>query len=323
MDSETALTPAGFTELQQEHFESRVKVYPARSFNPSSLGHPCTRYLTWRFTKWQQQKRYSWTLQSIFDMGNELEPAIRHRLEALSFTITEIDRPTEYLVHGAKLSGRLDGKITAWKGTKYPMPLVLEGKTMAPYSWDSINSIKDIQEHRRHYIRSYFVQGQCYLFLENLPRGLFALYNKTTGLLKLIPFELDYSFTESILARIEEIHPMVLSGEDPPPIPYDEDICGQCAFSHLCYPPRDYGAGTQLIEDGELLEMLEERATVADKRARYEELDKAIKGKAKQALGKDGMGMCGPWEVSTKTSPRKAYEVKASEATTVTLRRIE
>ena len=324
-DPEYVITAEGFHSAYLDVLRSEIKTWPARSWTPSNLGHPCDRFLVWRWTRWNEGLKHDPIKQAIFREGNIHAPDVYQRLEKMGFGIQrEGEKTTQWEPKkGVIISGRIDGKILSFRDVKYDPSIILEIKTTSPYTFDALNTIQDVREHRAFYVRGYYDQDQLYCVLENRPRGIMVFKNKQTGMLKAIPFEIDYDRGEWLIARAERLAPMVREKIDPPPIPFDDFICGDCTFKGLCYPPVVGGEGAKLIEDGELLEMLEERATVADKRARYEELDKAVKSKAKQALGKDGMGMCGPWEVSTKTSPRKAYEVKASEATTVTLRRIE
>lgn len=324
-DPEYVITPEGFHSAYLEVLRSEIKTWPSRSWTPSSLGHPCDRFLVWRWTRWDQGIKHDPIKQAIFREGNIHQPDVYERLEKMGFKLTREDEKTTQWEprKGVVISGRIDGKILGFRDTKYDPSLILEIKTTSPYTFDALNTIQDVREHRAFYVRGYYDQDQLYCVLENRPRGIMIFKNKQTGMLKAIPFEIDYDRGEWLIARAERLAPMVREKIDPPPIPFDDFICGDCTFKGLCYPPVVGGEGAKLIEDADLLEMLEERAKVADPRARYEDLDKAVKAKAKQALGKDGLGMCGPWEVSTKTSPRKAYEVKASESTTVTLRRIE
>jgi hypothetical protein len=319
LDAETAATPDGFAQLLKRQLEEEITVYPARAWYPSSIGHPCDRYLVFNFTRWQDKKRHDYVLQAIFGEGNLHQPAIYQRLERMGFEIVrESDRPTQYKpAPGVVISGRPDGRVLGWRdpktgsGGRYAMPRILEIKTTQSYQFDRLNTIDDILGADQHYIRGYADQGYTYSFLENLPQGLIALKNKATGMLKVIPYELDFDRAEWLLQRVERLQPMVDKVIDPPPMPYDKDVCGRCAFLHLCYPPKDFGAGAQVLEDSQLVEDLAKREVLQPTKKEFEDVDKAIKAKLKQLGLKTGATvMCGPFIIEVSERAVKSYTTK-------------
>jgi hypothetical protein len=282
VDGETAVTTEGFDRVLHTVLDAEIEVFPARSFYPSSLGHPCDRNIVWRFNRWKEQDRHDPVLQSIFDQGNDYQPLIYQRLEEMGFEIVrESDRPTQYRTHGAVISGRPDGRIVSFRGYRYKPSLILEAKSMSGYQWDKTLTLEDLRHSSSHWTRSYYAQGQLYAFLENVPRGAFALYSKATGMMRLIPFELDYAFAESLLKRVEKLQPMIEQGVDPEPLPYDQSICGSCGFRRQCYPPKSFGEGASVITDPLLLEDLVERERLKDAAAEYKALDESIKDRLK------------------------------------------
>jgi hypothetical protein len=325
IDAERALTPEGFTDLFRRQLETEIQIYPARAWYPSQLGHPCDRYLVWRFTKWQDQRKHDWILQAIFDEGRLHQPSVYHRLEQLGFDVVrESDRPTQYPVGRAVISGRLDGKIRGFKTERFRPPRVLEIKSMAAYQFDRISSIADILASDHYYVREYADQGYIYSFLENLPQGVIALKNKATGVVKMIPFELDFGRAEELLQRVERLQPMVDKAIDPEPIPYDSAICGRCPFLHLCYPPKDFGAGAGVIDDAMLIEDLVARERVKPARDQYEDLDKSIKARLKRLGMKAGaQAVAGPFLVQVAERSVKEYTVKARVDTIFEIERLE
>ena len=310
VDAEAAVTPAGFDTLQRAMLDRRVSIYPARAFYPSTIGHPCDRLIVWKFIRWDEQAKHDAVLQSIFDQGRQQQPFIYQRLEELGFEIIrESDRPTQYKVKGGVISGRPDGKVIGFRGYRYKPPLVLEAKWMSDYQWQRIATAEDLRHAPSVWTRGYYTQGQTYAFLENLPRGLFALANKTTGMVKLVPFELDFGYAEDLLRRLERLAPMIQQGVDPEPIPYDANICGGCGFRALCYPPRTFGEGASVLEDAALMEALEERERLQEDKARYEQLDKLVKARFKDEGVK--FALVGPFVVEGKPVEKKAYTVPA------------
>lgn len=315
------LTPQGFAEALREQLESEIQVYPARAWYPSSLGHPCDRAAVWRFTRWDQQERHSATLQSIFDQGKAYQPLIYARLEAMGFeVIRESDRPREWrLRNGARISGRIDGKLLGFRGHRYPRPLLLEAKTMAGHQYDRTETLDDLRNSSSAWTRAYYAQGMVYCLLEELEAGVFVIYSKATGLLKLLPFELDYGFVEAIISRPERLQPMIHAGEDPEPIPYDGKVCGGCGFRGLCYPPRSFGEGASVIDDPDLVEMIELREKLRPASHEFDELDRAVKSRLKH----EGIAsaVCGPFVIEGQKVQRKAYSVQAGEYVRYDIRR--
>jgi hypothetical protein len=320
-DPERAVTSEGFDELLRAQLESEITIYPARTFYPSSIGHPCDRYIVWTFTKWEQRERYSAELQSIFDEGRLHQPSIYKRLEQLGFdVVTESDRPVQHRLGQAVISGRPDGRIIGFRGARYRPPIVLEAKSMSDYQWETIRTTLDLLASDTPSLKGYYAQGHIYAFLENTPRLAFALKNKQTGLIKFLPDELDYGYAESILQRVERLQPMVEQAIDPAPIPYQGRICGRCPFAGLCYPARSFGEGASVLQDPHLLEQLEERDRLHGAKAKYDELDKAVKARLKREGVK--YAIAGDFVVEGQVIAKRAYTVDAHEEIRFDIRRV-
>lgn len=306
VDADQAITAEGFDRILRRVLEDKIRVYPARAWYPSSIGHPCDRFSVWRFTRSSEQGRHSAVLQSIFDQGNDCQPLIYAKLDAMNFkVIREYDRPIQYEPRkGVVISGRPDGKILGWQGTRYTPPYVLEAKSMSGYAFDSIHTVDDLRTHPSHYTRNYYTQGNLYAYLEDLPHGVFVLYSKATGMLKLMPFDLDYDHVEQALRRVERLQPMVRERKDPPPIPYDKGLCGGCAFGGLCYPARSFGEGVEVMENPELVAKLDRRASLAPSAKDYDWLDKEIK----DSLKHQGIRfvIVGPWVIEGRQASNGA-----------------
>src|SRR3972149_9681646 len=111
MDADSALTADGFEILQRTTLEERIRIFPARSWWPSMLGHPCDRACVWKATRWQSQTKHDAVLESIFEQGRRAQGPIYERLEAMGFDlIRESDRPRQYHVGSAGISGRPGAK---------------------------------------------------------------------------------------------------------------------------------------------------------------------------------------------------------------------
>lgn len=310
LGAEQVLTPAGFTAALKLTLEAEIQIYPARAWYPSSIGHPCDRYLVWERTRWQEKQRHDWVLQSIFDEGRLHQPSIYARLEAMGFeVIRESDRPTQLKVGNAVISGRPDGRIRGYRGARFSPPRVLEAKTTQGHTFDRLDTIEDIRHAPEHYIRAYADQGYTYCALENLPQGVIVIKAKSTGLLKVIPFEQDFGRAEWLQQRVERLQGMVDQAVDPEPIPYDFDVCGRCAFLARCYPPKNFGEGATVIEDQAFVEALIAREELKTPHAAYEDIDKAVKTRLKREGVKSAIA--GPFVIEGTERQVKAYEVKA------------
>lgn len=311
IDAERALTRDGFDAVLRADLESEISIFPARSWYPSSVGHPCDRALVWNFTRWESKARHDTTLQAIFDHGRDHQPLIYRRLERLGFEVVrESDRPTQWQPKpGVRISGRPDGRIIAFHGAKYRPPRLLEAKSMNGYEWDSISTLDDLRHSPKHWTRAYYAQGQLYALLENLPLGVFALMSKATGMLKVIPYELDYGMAEALLQRIERLQPMIDQAIDPDPIPYDFSVCGGCGFLAQCYPPRDFGDGASVILDPEFIAQLERRETLSVASREFAELDKAVKARLKAEGIK--AAVAGAFSIEGKAVEVREYKVPA------------
>jgi hypothetical protein len=278
IDPKDALTPEGFELLQADLLESEIRINPSRAWYPSAIGHPCDRLLVWRFNRHEEQRRHSPELQSIFNEGKAHQPLIYARLRELGFRIVEeSDRPAQYRVGGALISGRPDGRIVEFRGQRYYPPLSLEVKSMSEYQWRATNTEYDLRTSKSVWTRCYHAQGHLGAFLDNLSGGVYVLKSKQTGMLKPIRFDLDFAFAEELLKKAERLQPMVEQGVDPDPISYDPKICGSCGFRPLCYPPRSFGEGAKVITDELLIEDLRRRQELREGHDEYDELDATIK----------------------------------------------
>jgi len=326
VDAETVLTPEGFEIAQKEWLESQIKIWPARAFYLFDAGHPCDRFKTWRWTMSEAQRPHDYVLQSIFGEGHLHQPDVYNKLDALGFDIVrEGMRAKQWtLPGGAVISGRIDGWVRGYRRAKYDPPRLLEIKSSSPHVFASIDRIEDLRNAREHYIRAYYDQGQLGAILEETEHGVFVFKNKLTGMLKVVPFALDYAYAEAMVKRIERLNEIVKAKIDPPPITYDSGICGRCGFEFLCFPPRDAGEGFVRIEDPGLVDDVERRAALEPDKKEYDELDKSVKERLKKLVGPGQTGMLGEFTAEIK-EVGKHFKATAERDTTeihVVIRRV-
>jgi CRISPR/Cas system-associated exonuclease Cas4 (RecB family) len=316
IDPEQILTSAGFEQEFRELLEGEISVFAQRAHYLFDISHPCDRYKVWRSTMWEAQRRHDPVLEAIFKEGHLHQPHVYQRLEQMGFSVVrEQDRSKQWKVgSGAVISGRVDGRITAYRGTKYSPTLLLEIKSCSSHTFDTLQTMDDVRKAREHYVRTYYDQCQVGMLLENVERALLVLKNKATGWIKTLGvFPLDYAHAERVIQRIERLQGMITAQVDPPPIPYEPSICDRCGFNYLCWPVRDEKDGAVVLEDSQLAEDIDLWMELRPKHAEYEKVDKGLKAKVKTLVPAKGTGLVGEYviqltekEVKAETAPRPA-----------------
>ena len=261
--------------------QAKIKQWPVNANRASELGHECLRYLVLNRTRWEEKGMHDARLQMIFDMGRLVEDAVQQDLREAGFTIVEQQRPFSWAKY--QITGSIDMKL-AINGDVFPCEI----KSAAPYSFESINSIGDMKRHKYHYMRKYPAQLTLYLLMDNKERGLFLFKNKSTGELKEIWVNLDYDFAESLVQKAELINKHVAEGTLPAPMEYNENICGDCGYAHICMPDR-IGKEVEISDDTELLELVIRYAELKPGVKEFDEvndrINELVKGREKILVG--------------------------------------
>ena len=277
--------------------ERKIKQWPVNANRASELGHECLRYLVLNRTRWQEKTIHDARLQMVFDMGHLVEDAVQQDLREAGFTIVEQQRPFSWAKY--QITGSIDCKI-AVDGQAYPMEI----KSAAPHSFASINSVEDMRRHKYHYMRKYPAQLTLYMMMDGKEEGLFLFKNKSTGELKEIWMDLDYDFAESLVKKAETINQHVAEGTLPEPMEYNEDICSDCAFAHICLPDR-IGKEVEVTDDGELLELVTRYMTLKPGAKEFDEVNDRI---SKLVQGREKI-LVGDYFIEGKWIERKVYRV--------------
>lgn len=306
------------TEKLDAYLEKQRKVYPCHTNRASDLGHECDRYLVFSRTRWQEASLPELDLQYIFNEGNHQERAVYRDLEAAGVTIYE----QQVSLHWKEpnISCHLDGKtvldlqaldtlpeaIRRHYGDRVPATItaVVEVKSMAPWIWQQINTADDMLHNKKYpHLRKYPAQVQVGMILANLEWALFLPKNKQTGKLKEILVPLDLAYTEELVQKAERINRFVQLGETPPPIPWNERLCGKCKFNHICANDQIRTA-IEIIEDSELEAMLDKRGELEAAAEEFDDLDKELK---EYFRGKE-KSLVGHWMVLSKKQDRKDHK---------------
>lgn len=255
-------------EKVYEYKRSKIRQYPVNSNRASQLGHPCTRYLVFDRTRWEEKTLHDERLQLIFDLGNDIEDRVMKDLQEAGLTIIEQQRSFAWPEY--QITGHIDAKALV-DGTAYP----LEVKSMSPFVYDKVNSVEDMLKSKYAYMRAYPGQVTLYLLMDNKEKGFFICKNKVSGAMKEIPVTLDYDLGESLLKKAEAINTHIVNKTLPDPIEYDENVCSGCGFNHICVPDR-IGKEVEIIDDEELSGLLSEWERLKPFSKEYDEVDKRI-----------------------------------------------
>jgi len=277
--------------------QAKIKQWPVNSNRASELGHECLRYLVLNRTRWQEKVLHGARLQMIFDMGKWVEEAVYQDLREAGVVVVEQQRPFSWAAY--QITGSIDCKL-AVNGCVYPCEI----KSAAPAAFDSIHSIEDMRRHKWAYMRRYPAQLTLYLLLDGKDQGLFLFKNKSTGELREIWMDMDYAFAETLIQKAEAINAHVAGGTVPDPMEYDDRVCSECAYAHICLPDR-MGTEVEITDNEELLELLAEYETLKPGAKRYKEVDERITDLVK---GREKV-LAGDWFVQGKWLERANYPV--------------
>jgi len=184
----------------------------------------------------------------------------------------------------------------------------LEIKTSSPYVFNALTSIEDMKRSKYLYMRKYPTQLNLYMLMHEKERGVFIFKNKVNGAMKEIWMDLDYALGEETLKKAEAVNQHVHAGTVPAPIEWEDDICRECPFLHICLPDRTADA-LRIEDDAELLNLLTQREALAANHKQYEEIDKEVKNRLKE---KDKL-LIGSYFVTGKWQERKGYQVADSK----------
>jgi len=308
--------------------ERKIKQYPVNANRASELGHPCLRYLVLLRTRWQERTIISADLQMVFDMGRMVERSVEDDLREAGLTVIEQQRSFSWAKY--QITGNIDLKLaldealllTGSENGSCPSEILeklmeqlrLNGKAIAvvpteikssaPHPFESVNTVQDMLHHKYLYMRKYPAQLTLYLLMDGKDVGLFLFKNKVTGKLKAIWMLLDYDYAEEQIHKAELVNKYVAEGTLPEPMEYNEDICQDCPFAHICMPDR-IGKEVEVTQDGELLELITRYVELKPGAKEYDEVNDRIN---KLVQGREKI-LVGDYFIEGKWIERKVYHV--------------
>lgn len=250
----------------------KVKALPHNANWPSSLGHPCERYLYYlRIPEiCSQQPDHDPSLILIFEGGNLYEEFAINQLKGAGYKCLQQQRPFQLAQY--QISGRIDWVMNLDDGSE----CILECKGMSPFSWKKIDCAQDMFESDKHYIRLYPGQLQLYMHAIKIHKGMFCLINKLSLMPKFIEFEYDKEYVEQILDKTARVNEAVLENKVPDRMPFDSVFCSSCPFKHVCLPPQLTGEGVFPEVDEETYSRIDRWLELKAIVSEYNKIDKWI-----------------------------------------------
>lgn len=282
-------------ELKKSH----IKQWPVNSNRASNLGHECLRYLVYERTRWQEKTLHGVELQTIFEEGNLHETAVLRDLQDAGFQVIEQQRAFQWSEYN--ITGHIDAKVLI-EGIAVP----IEIKSCSPWIFQNIETAADLYNGKYHHLRMYPAQMTLYLLMDNKDYGLFIFKNKSNGQLKEVRMDLDYELGERLLQKAEQINQHVSADTIPPHCDYDESVCGQCGYLHICLPDIKRDA-MELKSDPELEAKLARMFELKPFKKEHDTIDKDLK----KEFNRLEKAMIGNYLITGKEIQRKSYEVKA------------
>lgn len=256
--------------------EARIRTYPCHANRASAIGDDCERRLVYERTHWREKERHDVGLEYIFEVGRLLEKPVMDMVHAAGFEIIRQQEPFEYRANGETLlTGHIDGILVSPDGGEY----VAEVKSMHPAIWEGVNSEAGLG--KKPWTRKYAPQLHMYMLGLEIPRAVWILVNKSSGRIKQINTELDWSVCEEVLARCKSINDHVGNGTYPGRLeatPENAAVCEKCPFRAACAPAINYGE-LKLIIDDALSAQVDEMQGLEGMAKTYERHKKEIKGK--------------------------------------------
>lgn len=287
-------------EKRKKFLTDQIKRCPASNFRASNIGE-CDRQMVYSILDWEKSSLHDEGLQAIFNSGVDAERLVKRDLANLGFEVVAGQNDFEIKNRKGEVicRGHIDGKILY---EDRAIPFEIKSMNMNRFAM-----IKDLESFQKTpLLRKYLRQMQMYLFGHNHEAGLFILTDMQ-GHYKILIVALDYGECEYILQRLERNWESVKKKEYPKQILYDDKICSNCSYKHICLPEVK-NEGSQIIDNPELEESLERREELKKLVDEYDDLDTNIK---KSFRGVSSAFIGTSWQIIGKGSASARVDIKA------------
>jgi CRISPR/Cas system-associated exonuclease Cas4 (RecB family) len=279
---------------------------PCLSNRASEIGYAvplldgCLRRGVYARTHWQERELHDAKTELIFREGrNQERQVIKDLIEA---AIPLIEQQSAHEWKEYNITMHLDA-VYVEDGIAYP----LEIKSCSPNIFEQIHTIDDL--NKKPWLRSYKAQITLYMLAKNIDRGIFVFKNKSTGNLKQLTVDLDYSLGEACLKTAEEINKYVAEGTLPDKIK-DIQVCKDCPFKLICCPDVKFGAELKLSDDPLVVKRIDDYYRLKEAFDQYETIYQIIREEAKAQAGESELNMiAGKYRLTGKKDTRGAFRL--------------
>lgn len=286
----------------------KIQRYPCLSNRASSMGYflpileGCLRRGVYERANWQEKELYDAKTQLVFDEGHAQEAAVLRDLADAGINIVEQQTPFEWKEY--QITGHVDGKYIE-DGVAFP----IEIKSMSPFIFDMVYNIEDFK--KKPWTRSYLAQITLYMLMQNVDKAIFLLKNKSSGELRQITVDLDYTLGEACLSAAEKINAHIVAGTLPDRITA-LTTCRECPFKLVCLPGTDFGQELKIKEDPEIEKKLDRYLELKPDELECGKIWDTIKSQAKAEIGPAGVlnVMVGKYLLTGKTDAKGTLRIK-------------
>ena len=269
---------------------------PPRAYSYLSGIEECDRMMAYNIMNPEAKVKIDTDLKARFEVGDMQEAQVNIELRQLGYDVILQQDTIEIKGRDGEVIGRgkIDGIIKYNK-----ISVCFEVKSMHPMVFDNIDDLSDFQ--KKPYLRKYLRQLQMYLFGKNMEEGLLMCTN-CLGAWKIFVVTLDYGESEQIVQKLERVHAAVKAKQLPERIEYRDEICGKCAFAHICLPDI-LRKELNVLTDTDLIFYLNEREMAKSAKSMFESAD----GWVKKFLKKYNIekGLAGDFAIMGKMMPPK------------------
>lgn len=285
----------------------------------TTLAHDCTAYAVFMRTVPPEQRRaLDPRLGMIFSEGNDQARAVKRDLIDMGFEVSSEEGQVAWKEYA--ITGRRDLKI--WKpGMRHRIPV--EVKSCSPFTYDSINSVDDLKNHKWTFIRKWWRQLALYLVLDSEQEYWLLLKSKSSGQIKIIAVTLgddEYRAAEEMIQKAQTANKLIQIGQMPSADMKisTPDLCSECEFFNVCLPELNFGMAAKILTDemaSELAAKTERLTELKPLAKEYEDLDEEVKAQVK-SLCADGSDQVvyGDWVATIKDVEMKAQPAKTVPA---------
>ena len=245
----------------------------------ADAGDPCIRKLVYQRLMPEAALPDDGEMTFLFKHGQWVEREVYDEMAQAGYEVVEQQRP--FVDTSLMVKGKIDGKLMVNHAGKRIRP-PFEIKGYAPYTWDQINSAKDMLDAHQGYLKKVPAQVTLYLVLDKeqeADSAILFMKNKLTGKPKTIIVPRDEKYAEWLLHRLQLVRQHVQAKTLPARIEFEESSCGKCPFRGVCLKEMPAGPNPLVLDPEKqamLLELLEEWWKMNPARKVWKELDDKI-----------------------------------------------